>query len=120
MAMAKGTVTISVLYPRDDTSTFDMDYYLSTHMRMAEKAWSPHGMLSWSVIEIPSPPGGAKAPFSVHSLVTWEAKGENGMDGVMAGMTCEAGKELAADVSNFSNRVPEVVMGTVKASGSVQ
>ena len=118
MAINKGTITISVLYPRDDSSTFDMDYYLGTHLPMAEKAWAPHGMIAWNVIEIPNPPGG-KAPYSVHSFVTWQAKGENGLEGVMAGMTSDAGKELAADVPNFSNRTPEVIMGPVRGSSTV-
>ena len=115
MAIPTGTVTISVLYPRDETSTFDMSYYLSTHIPMAERAWSPHGMLTWSVVEIPDP----KAKFNVHCLISWTAKGETGMDGVMAGRTSEAGKELVADVPNFSNRKPEVIIGSVKASGKV-
>ena len=118
MAINKGTITISVLYPRDESSTFDLDYYVATHLPMAEKAWKPHGLLAWNVIEIPNPPGG-KSPYSTQAFVTWEAKGENGMEGVMAGLTCDAGKELSADVANFSNRKPEVLIGQVRGSGSV-
>jgi len=113
--MAEGTIVISILYPRDATSTFDMDYYLATHMPLAQKAWSEHGLLTWTVVEIPSP----DAPYSVQSIVTWKASGDNGMAGVMAGMASDLGKELTADVANFSNRTPQVLIGPVKASGKV-
>lgn len=115
MAIKSGTVTLNVLYPRDETSTFDLKYYLSTHMDLAEKAWKEHGLLTYSVIESPDP----KSPYSVISLLTWEARGENGMDGINAGFATEASKALAEDVPNFSNRSPTVVVGLVKASGTV-
>ncbi|KAJ9660660.1 hypothetical protein H2198_002402 [Neophaeococcomyces mojaviensis] len=113
MALSKGTVSVSVLYPRTADSTFHLDYYITQHMVLAEKVWGPHGMINWSVIEAPN------GDYSVHSFITFKAQGENGLDGVMAALTSEGGKELAADVPNFSNKTPQVVIGTVRASGSV-
>ncbi len=116
MTVNPGTITMSVLYPRDEGATFDMDYYLATHMKLAEKAWQPHGMKSWNVIEVPPSPD---ALYSVHSFITWEARGKDGMEGLMAGVSSDLGKELTADVVNFSNRTPKVIIGPVKASGTV-
>lgn len=116
--MGKDIITVTVLYPRDETSTFDMKYYLATHMPLAEKAWVPHGLLSWSVTEIPAVPGadGKLPAYSVQTFTTWEAKGESGMDGVGAGMASEDGQALAADVPNFSNRMPSVLAGKLAKS----
>ncbi|KIV96960.1 hypothetical protein PV10_00770 [Exophiala mesophila] len=115
MTANPGTIALHVLYPRDETSTFNLEYYLSTHMALAEKAWKEHGLLTYNVIEAPDP----KSPYSIATFLTWEARGESGMDGVMAGFASELGKALAEDVPNFSNRTPAVVVGPVKASNSV-
>lgn len=118
MAQQQGTVTITVLYPRDEGSTFDMKYYLSTHLPMVEKAWKPHGAKNWNVIEIPAGPDG-KAPYSAQAIVAWEPRGENGLDGVIAATTSEEGKAVSADVPNFSNRQPVVCIGGVVGSASL-
>lgn len=110
-------MTVTVQYPRDETSTFDLDYYLSTHIPMVAKAWGPYGLISWAVIEVPKPPSGPLPPYSIQAFVTFEAKGETGFEGAVAGLTSEEGKALSADVVNFSNRTPEVLIGSVKGSG---
>jgi hypothetical protein len=116
MPFRQGTVAVTVLYPRDETSTFDPEYYLSTHFPMAEKAWKPHGLLSWVVTETSNPPAGKPTPYSIQTLVTWEARGESGLYGVYAGLGCSQGQELLHDVPNFGNRMPEILIGTVKGS----
>lgn len=117
MTLENGTIAVSVLYPGDEGSTFDMDYYVATHMPMAERAWSPHGMLSFSVIDAPGPPGGTL--YRVHSLIIFKATGADGMEGLNAAMTSDAGKELTADVANFTNRAPQVVVGKVIAGNKL-
>lgn len=120
--MEKGTITVSAIYPRDEGSTFDMSYYLSHHMPMVAKAWGPFGMVSWSVMEIPAAAGGAggaEPPYSVHTLMTWVAKGETGTDGIGAALASEGGQAAGKDVPNFSNRTPTIMVGNVVAGGTV-
>lgn len=40
---------ISVLYPRK--ASFDMDYYLKTHMPLAAKSWKAHGLKKYTVTQ---------------------------------------------------------------------
>ncbi|KAK7509633.1 uncharacterized protein IWZ02DRAFT_437677 [Phyllosticta citriasiana] len=56
-------VTITVLYPTDPDATFNHSYYTNTHMPLAEKLWTPMGMLGWRTFKhVSSPP---RAPPSV-------------------------------------------------------
>lgn len=50
-------VSCVVAYPsttkEGGETTFDMDYYLSSHMDMIDRFWKPHGMKSWEVQKFP-------------------------------------------------------------------
>jgi uncharacterized protein (TIGR02118 family) len=35
---------VSVLYPANSTSTFNLDYYLDSHIPLAKRLLSPHGL----------------------------------------------------------------------------
>ena len=45
------SAVIYVSYPRQEGITFDMDYYLNTHMRLVQEHWGPHGMQRWDVVK---------------------------------------------------------------------
>ena len=93
-------VRVTFLYPKTDQSTFDMDYYTSTHMPMLAAALGDDCQ-SWGADEITSGPYEAIGWALVSSA---EAFG--------AAMT-EKGDEIRADVANYSNVRPDVVMGDV-------
>jgi hypothetical protein len=42
---------IYVSYPAKEGATFDMDYYLNTHMKLVEKHWTQFGMKDWTVVQ---------------------------------------------------------------------
>lgn len=44
-------VVIYVNYPHKEGVTFDMDYYLNTHMQIVQKRWGPHGLQRWTVVK---------------------------------------------------------------------
>jgi hypothetical protein len=50
-------VSCVVAYPsttkEGGETTFDMDYYLSSHMEMIDRFWTRHGMKSWEVQTFP-------------------------------------------------------------------
>lgn len=96
------TVACTVLYPNEADATFNMDYYLSTHMPLVGKHFGSHGMQSWSVIEFAPGPDGAKPLYSVQATLVFE-KAEQ------VGKAIEAeGKVIFGDVPNFSNKQPVV------------
>lgn len=40
---------VSVLYPRD--ATFNMEYYLATHMPLVKKSWTRYGLKKYIVTQ---------------------------------------------------------------------
>ncbi|TDC89946.1 EthD family reductase [Actinomadura sp. 7K507] len=93
-------IRVMFLYPKTDESTFDMDYYTSTHMPMLAAALGDDCQ-SWGADKITSGPYEAIGWALVSSA---EAFG--------AAMT-EKGAEIRDDVANYTNVRPDVVMGDV-------
>ncbi len=91
-------IRVSVMYPKSEGSTFDMDYYKSTHMEIVDRTMKP------VKTEID---GGVDGPYMAIGHLFFES-----MDAVGAGMG-NAGEALA-DIVNFTNtesaiQVSEVV-----------
>jgi uncharacterized protein (TIGR02118 family) len=102
------TVSCTVLYPNDADATFNMDYYLSSHMPLVGKHFGQHGLQSWSVTEFQPGPDGAKPPYSVQATLVFDKAEE-------VGKAIEAeGSVVFGDVPNFSNKQPVFMMGPVK------
>jgi uncharacterized protein (TIGR02118 family) len=100
-------VIMSLLYPRTETSTFDMNYYLTKHMPLAAKYWYPHGLLKWEVQEIPA------GKYSVKSDCYFES-----MDAFQTAVSQkEELKEIMGDVKNYSNEQPDQLVGEVVGGG---
>ena len=91
-------IKVSVMYPKSDGSTFDMDYYKSTHMEIVNRTMKP------VKTEID---GGVDGPYMAIGHLFFES-----MDSMGAGMG-NVGEALA-DLANFTNvesaiQVSEVV-----------
>jgi uncharacterized protein (TIGR02118 family) len=93
-------IRVTFLYPKTDESTFDMDYYTSTHMPMLAAALGD-ACLSWGADKITSGPYEAIGWALVSSAEAFDAA-----------MT-EKGAEISADVANYANVRPDVVKGDV-------
>ena len=91
-------IRVTFLYPKTDESTFDMDYYTSTHMPMLAAALGGdcHG---WGADRITGGPYEAIGWALVSGAEAWAAITEKG--------------EIGADVANYSTVRPEVVVGDV-------
>ncbi len=100
-------VVVNVLYRRTTADgspiEFNMDYYLNKHIPMAKKAWTPHGLESMVVTEVPE-----GSDFAVMVPVVFRD-----MDAWQAAAACEETKAVVADVPNFSNQRAEMVIGKV-------
>ncbi|KAL1631728.1 hypothetical protein SLS56_004402 [Neofusicoccum ribis] len=100
-------VAVTVLYPNVSDATFNLEYYLSTHMPLVEKEFGPHGLKGWKVARILGTATGEAAPYSIQCTLEYNAKEE-----FEASVKNAAGPVLG-DVSNFSNKEPVFLVGEV-------
>ncbi|KAI1823799.1 hypothetical protein F4861DRAFT_539649 [Xylaria intraflava] len=85
--------TLSVVYPGD--VTFNLDYYLTTHMPLVQKTWAPVGLKKYKVVEYTSP----GTPYKIQAILTWESKEK--ADAALAGPGAAA---ILGDIPNFSDK----------------
>jgi len=95
-------LSIAILYPRTEDSTFDMDYYTSTHMPMLADALGD-ACQGWGASTVK---GGKWAAMGWAMVDSQEA-----FDAAMA----EHGAKIMADVANYTNVAPEMIIGDVAA-----
>lgn len=93
-------IAITVLYPKTETSTFDMKYYHDTHMKLVADKWGPMGLKNSAVLHgIPGPDGSAPA-FAVITTLHFESL-------EAFGKAAQAhGAEIMGDIGNFTNAQP--------------
>ena len=101
-------VRISVQYPSGDGKKFDVDYYVKKHMRLVQQRLGGLGLLRWEVDRgLAGGTPGAPAPFACIGHLYF-----NTVDEFQAAMKAH-GKELVADVPNFTNIQPQFQISEV-------
>lgn len=65
------SLVVYVNYPRSETRTFDMDYYLNTHMKIVQEHWGPLGLKSWSIVEFEE---GDPSGLLVQAILYWSTR----------------------------------------------
>jgi uncharacterized protein (TIGR02118 family) len=93
-------IAVTILYPKTDDSTFDMDYYATKHMPMFAEAIGD-ACQSWGVI--------ATHGNDYHCLAYAMVES---MDAFGAAMK-EKGGPVMADLPNFTTTQPVMVTGDV-------
>ena len=83
-------IKLSVMYPKGEGTTFDLDYYMKTHMPMAERDLGP---VRWNV------DSGIDGPYMAVGNLYFES-----MEAFQTGMANNAG--TMADIPNFTNAEP--------------
>ena len=96
----------TVLYPNDDDTKFDLDYYLKTHMPLVANKWKQYGLTGWDVIEHDSTLGGAKPAYKIEATLHWSSK-----DAAEKATTGPEAGEIFGDVPNFTNKQPVLFSG---------
>ena len=97
-------IAVTILYPRTDDSTFDMDYYTSTHMPMLADALGD-ACKGW---------GAAAIGDGKYAAMGWATvESQDAFNAAMA----EHGAKIMGDVPNYTNVQPELLVGEV-AGGS--
>lgn len=94
---------VIVAYPRAEGSTFNKEYYLSTHLPLAAGHWKKHGLKSYTVTEL-----NADGPYTYSVSMEWES-----LEGWGAATKDPSIKEVMEDVANFSNQKPVLLHGNV-------
>jgi uncharacterized protein (TIGR02118 family) len=102
-------IQITVLYPNASDASFNMDYYLNTHMPMVAELFGPYNFKGYSVCRIKGIPKPDKtmdpSPYSVQALLNFEA-----ISDFQAALS-EAGEKVMSDVPKFSNQSPTLLVG---------
>ena len=91
-------LVITILYPRTDDSTFDMDYYTSTHMPLFADVLGD-ACQGW---------GAATIPAGNYAAMGWAMV--SSQDAFNAAMGARGG-EVMGDVPNYTNVQPELLVG---------
>ena len=94
-----GMIRASVYYPSAEGSTFDHDYYRSTHVPLVQKAWSP---LSVTIEK------GVNGPHVAAIHVTFAS-----MDAFNAALGAPLTGDVMADVANYTNIAPVMQISEV-------
>lgn len=101
-------VRVSVMYPSGEGKTFDHDYYVQKHMKLVRDRVGTLGLVRVEVDRgVAGGAPGAPAPYAAVGHVYFNSLGE-----FQSAMGVH-GKELFADVPNFTNITPQVQISEV-------
>ncbi len=101
---------INVLYPNVADATFDLAYYMNTHMPLVSERFTAHGLTGWRVVKIVASPDG---PPLYSILATLEFGSPEQFTAAIAA----EGAVVMGDVPNFSNKDPLILIGDVVGTG---
>ncbi len=94
-------IQINVMYPNDEGSTFDHEYYRSKHIPLAEEKLKPFGLIKTKIIKgLPSGEPASPPPFHCIGVLYFDSE-EQYAKGIAA-----HGEELRGDFPNYTNATP--------------
>lgn len=100
-------MSLQVMYPIADDTTFDYDYYFATHMKLVAQYM---GTNLQSTFVTKGLAGGPKTPPGFYAIATMVFGDQAAMDAAMA-----ASGPVLADIPNFTNCQPQMLVGQVVA-----
>ncbi|GAA6207911.1 hypothetical protein NBRC116601_12040 [Cognatishimia sp. WU-CL00825] len=101
------TVSLQVLYSTQDNTTFDRDYYTATHLPLVNKHMGEH-IESVSIVK--GLAGGPDVPAGFHTIATMTFKDQDALNAALG-----AAPPVLADIGNFYNGQPQMLIGEVQA-----
>ncbi len=96
-------IRVSVMYPAGEGKTFDHDYYVNKHMALVRARWGAMGLVK---VEVDRGLAGS-GPSAPPRYVAVGHVYFRSLDDLQKASKAH-GKELFADVPNFTNITPEV------------
>ncbi len=98
-------VSLQVIYPISDGTTFDYDYYTSTHFDLVGEHMGAH---IDSMLVTKGLAGGPDTPPGIHAIASIVFKDQDAMNAALA-----AADPVLADIPNFTNVQPQMLIGEV-------
>ncbi|MFU6384636.1 EthD family reductase [Pseudomonas aeruginosa] len=89
--------TLIVSYPLAEGSTFDREYYLSTHIPLAQAAWGEFGLQAAEILF----PADALQPLAAQVILRFKEQAS-----IDAALGSPATAKVIGDVTNFTNIAP--------------
>ena len=106
-------IEVTVLYPNDEDATFNVDYYLSTHMPLVSDNWKDHGLRGWRVLQFQPGADGTKPAYSIQATLMFD-----GPEDLQKALSSPEASNVFGDVPNFSNKSPVFLAGPVLKTAS--
>jgi len=101
-------IKLTVLYPKNENSHFDMDYYLRTHAALIRERLNPLGLIRVDLQEgIGGITPGTPAPYAMIGSLCFDT-----MDDLQRSLATH-GEEIIADITRFTNVQPEMLITQV-------
>ena len=101
-------IVVTVMYPENKGTTFDMDYYQTTHLKMVGEKWGGMGLKGARVLKgVAGGAPGSSAPYRVMAVVDFES-----LEAFQSAVKAH-GDEIFGDVPNFTNITPVVQISDI-------
>ena len=98
-------MTLQVLYPIAEGTTFDYDYYLDSHVPIVGEHFGAHFS---SATASKGLAGGPDSPPGFYAIATLRFETEAAMNSALA-----AAEPVLADIPKFTNTQPQMLIGEV-------
>jgi len=102
-------IIITILHKRAEGMTFDLEYFLKTHILLAAEHWRPYGLLGATITEGPN-------DSEYAYIVSISFKSADGWQKAVADPSIGV---IMQDVSKFTNGKPEFLVGKVVEGGII-
>lgn len=93
--------TMMMLFPNDDDTKFDLDYYMWTHLPKVQEKWTPYGLKSYKVFQLEPSPDGSKPPYTAGTVFEFDK-----IENIREAFGAEVVQVIFGDIPNFSNKNP--------------
>jgi len=87
---------------------FDQDYYVSRHLPLAATVFGPHGLKNVEVMRVTATPDRSKPHYQLIVSAYFESAA-----GLQNAMQSPQMSQVLADVQNYYDGVPDVLIGEV-------
>ena len=93
------SATITVVYPTASDATFDIDYYMKTHMPLVADNWKSFGLTGWKVVRYIGTATGDPPPYTVQAELYFSS-----VEDFQKAATSPSAETVMGDIPNFSNK----------------
>ena len=97
---------ITVLYPNESDATFNLDYYIKSHMPMVQEQFGPYGFEGYQVLKLVGTPDPSQpSPYTIQATLNF--KSQQDFEEALK----NTAEKVLGDVPNFSNKGPVLMIG---------